>query len=503
MKINIISLGIMARLYLICAIVLLTIISESLCNDIKDYCNMHRFENLPGGLRFTKEVVTTEYATVGSFKAIHCCLRGYRSIEWFKDNRAYPWPGGESHFILYPESANQTIYTLNVRASDAGRYSCQARNDTTTLEADITLTILGEESGGYTGKPLPTYRPAAQLVSLGGTTRLFCEAYLGNVGLPDAKNSVTWSKSDSNVTLPNHGRVSQHKVSREDEHIVGSYLEIEDINLEDYGEYTCEVSNGVDDEITLPAHVYRQEPQFTLGLPNGSWRKSLLLAVLVLILLCSAGAFYARCWLPLALLCRDKFATLEENDGKECDAVVCYHEKDSNHVVGIIIPTLETRYRYKCSTLEISSLTHNWSLEIGTHATSARRVILILSPASLSNNWSDSNVASVLKQLSSLTTRTIVVTLKNLPNLTTMTKSSRRSYEEGIVFDRLKILHWDEGGDFGAGGYKFWYKLRLAMPPIRPSGYESGCQSVAMIVQANGKSSQQKAHSRESLEVLV
>ncbi|XP_043480196.1 uncharacterized protein LOC122509910 isoform X2 [Leptopilina heterotoma] len=104
---------------------------------------MHRFENLPGGLRFTKEVVTTEYATVGSFKAIHCCLRGYRSIEWFKDNRAYPWPGGESHFILYPESANQTIYTLKVRASDAGRYSCQARNDTTILEADITLTILG------------------------------------------------------------------------------------------------------------------------------------------------------------------------------------------------------------------------------------------------------------------------------------------------------------------------------------------------------------------------
>ncbi|XP_043461949.1 uncharacterized protein LOC122498329 [Leptopilina heterotoma] len=361
----------------------------------------------------------------------------------------------------------------------------------------------GEESGGYTGKPLPTYRPAAQLVSLGGTTRLFCEAYLGNVGLPDAKNSVTWSKSDSNVTLPNHGRVSQHKVSREDEHIVGSYLEIEDINLEDYGEYTCEVSNGVDDEITLPAHVYRQEPQFTLGLPNGSWRKSLLLAVLVLILLCSAGAFYARCGLPLALLCRDKFASLEENDGKECDAIVCYHEKDSNHVVGIIIPTLETRYRYKCSTLEISSLTHNWSLEIGTHASSARRVILILSPASLSNNWSDSNVSSVFKQLSNLSTRTIIVTLKNLPNLTTMAKSSRRSYEERIIFDRLKILHWDEGGDFGAGGYEFWYKLRLAMPPIRPSSYESGCQSVAMIVQANGKSSQQKAHSRESLEVLV
>jgi hypothetical protein len=51
-------------------------------NELKDYCSMHRFENLPGGLRFTKEVVNSEYANVGSFKAIHCCLRGYRSIEW-------------------------------------------------------------------------------------------------------------------------------------------------------------------------------------------------------------------------------------------------------------------------------------------------------------------------------------------------------------------------------------------------------------------------------------
>lgn len=81
-----------------------------------------------------------------------------------------------------------------------------------------------------------------------------------------------------------------------------------------------------------------------------------------------------------------------------------------------------------------------------------------------------------------------------------MAKSSRRSAEERMIFDRLKILHWD---DFCCGGYKFWYKLRLAMPPIRSPGYESGCQSVAMIVQVNGKSTHQKAYSRESLEVLV
>lgn len=60
---------------------LLTAICQG--NELKDYCSKHKFDNLPpGGLRFTKEVVTTEYANIGAFKALHCCLRGYRSIEW-------------------------------------------------------------------------------------------------------------------------------------------------------------------------------------------------------------------------------------------------------------------------------------------------------------------------------------------------------------------------------------------------------------------------------------
>ena len=76
------------------------------------------------------------------------------------------------------------------------------------------LSPTGEETAGYTGKPLSTYKPASQMVPLGAAARLFCEAYLGRVDLPDARNSVTWSKVGSNVTLPNQGRISQHRVSR-------------------------------------------------------------------------------------------------------------------------------------------------------------------------------------------------------------------------------------------------------------------------------------------------
>lgn len=49
----------------------------------------------------------------------------------------------------------------------------------------------------------------------------------------------------------------------------------------------------------------------------------------------------------------------EFSDGKESDALVCYHEKDSNLAIGIVIPTLESRHRYKCTSLELSQLNQN------------------------------------------------------------------------------------------------------------------------------------------------
>jgi len=176
-------------------------------------------------------------------------------------------------------------------------------------------------------------------------------------------------------------------------------------------------------------------------------------------------------------------------------------------------------------------------LEIGPHGNAARRIIVVLSPASLENNWTDASVGAVLKQLSSLSTRTIVVTLKGLPSTTaTIAKRSRRDRRDidDISFDRLTILRWQDsdgggggggggsgggttggasgasgasggggaaGSTLGSAGRKFWYKLRLAMPAMRPVTSQTGCQSVAMIVQAN--SGQQKTRSRESLEVLV
>ena len=49
-----------------------------------DHCLRNRFINAMDTkyMQFTKEAVSKEYAVLGQFKSLHCCAKGYRSIEW-------------------------------------------------------------------------------------------------------------------------------------------------------------------------------------------------------------------------------------------------------------------------------------------------------------------------------------------------------------------------------------------------------------------------------------
>jgi hypothetical protein len=52
--------------------------------DVSAFCREFGRTNASNasGLQVTREISKTDYVIKGKFKSIHCCAKGYRSIEW-------------------------------------------------------------------------------------------------------------------------------------------------------------------------------------------------------------------------------------------------------------------------------------------------------------------------------------------------------------------------------------------------------------------------------------
>lgn len=207
----------------------------------ENHCSEHRYEHSLNThhLQFTKEIPDREYGVLRQFKSLHCCGKGYRSIEWFKNNKPHPWSKDVSSFIVYPEAANQTIYSPRLEENDIGNYTCILRNETHAIKHEIELRLQDNKPDN----PMPTFRPKDMMVSVGESARFYCEAYVGNLYLPDAANEIVWSQmfddDPHNVTDS-----VQVNVTREAGQIIGSYLSIPNIKAHHYGRYRCQIMSG-------------------------------------------------------------------------------------------------------------------------------------------------------------------------------------------------------------------------------------------------------------------
>ncbi|CAO1424444.1 unnamed protein product [Diamesa hyperborea] len=210
-----------------------------------DHCSEHLYQKSQNAshMQFTRETVSQEYAVEGLFKSLHCCAKGYRSIEWFKDGKPYPWSSETlSSLILYPEAANQTIYTRNAGKIDQGKYVCVLRNDTHKSEQYIDLQVKSNSPD----IPLATFQPKSLHLNLGEPARFYCEAFIGKVDLPDVRSYFKWYQlfDDDHKVEISKGDSIQKDVIREDGQIVGSYIFIPHIKAHNYGRYMCQIDIG-------------------------------------------------------------------------------------------------------------------------------------------------------------------------------------------------------------------------------------------------------------------
>ncbi|XP_063224233.1 interleukin-1 receptor accessory protein-like [Bacillus rossius redtenbacheri] len=433
----------------------------------EDYCAENTFDSNSTGMAFSKENTVNEYAIAKRFKSLHCCAKGYRSVEWSKDGRPYPWPGSSSSFILYPESANQTIYSRSVSDADAGNYSCAVRNDTHSYVHTISLSVLDADAGvGYSGAPLATYQPRDVFVELGGDTRIFCEAFVGRVDLPDTRNEVAWRRCDVNVSLDQPGRYRQVPVSREDDQVVGSYLIIEEVTKDDLGQYECRISTWFD-AVEMPVWLLEAVSAEEAGAERAAYKDSVVVLVAVLLTVISVGALYARFGLQLRVALKDMCGAAEESDGKEYDVLVCYDDRDSSFTLGVLVPTLESRYNYRCCTHQVSSASQGrtWPSELGAVAQRSRRLLAVLSPALLRDGWTAGSLHQAFHALLRVHSKVICVALQPLPRCDS--SEARDQLDGGYATLRraVHLVEWSPGARHADRAHAFWSSVCLHLPP--------------------------------------
>ncbi|KAL3283030.1 hypothetical protein HHI36_006189 [Cryptolaemus montrouzieri] len=374
----------------------------------------------------------------------------------YKNGEPYPWLVTNSQFILYPEDANQTVYTKSVSESDAGNYTCILRNDTVVHSHTIVLTVLAK----VPDDPLITYFPKDSDIAVGQNLRLYCEAFGGRIDLPDAHNEIIWTKMDTNRTLLNGTRIYQEKISREGDQTFGTYLIINNVQPEDFGTYVCIVKKpGITKNLTVSIQqkvivVYVNPNPFPV-------EKMLVIMVAMASMFIAIFVLNLRYGLDVRLRYKNQFGRLEEDDGKIEDALILYSGKDEDIALNLVLPKLESVYNYKAGSRKLSTNIDTWLTELHRPSERCRRIIIFLSPSALNGSWDTATVYKAIKILDSLGPSVICILLEKLPAMKNETKNSQGETLKSVL-NLVNLIDWiDPPSD------KWWQNLCLWMPPKR------------------------------------
>uniref|UniRef100_A0A452VGZ1 Leucine rich repeats and immunoglobulin like domains 1 n=1 Tax=Ursus maritimus TaxID=29073 RepID=A0A452VGZ1_URSMA len=160
----------------------------------------------------------------GTTARLECAATGHPNpqIAWQKDGGTDFPAARERRMHVMPD--DDVFFITNVKIEDMGVYSCTAQNSAGTVSANATLTVFETPSLVV---PLED-----RVVSMGETVALQCKA----TGNPTPR--ITWLKGGRPLSL-----TERHHFTPGNQLLI-----VQNVVVEDAGQYTCEISNTLGTE---------------------------------------------------------------------------------------------------------------------------------------------------------------------------------------------------------------------------------------------------------------
>ncbi|XP_065226453.1 X-linked interleukin-1 receptor accessory protein-like 2 [Planococcus citri] len=336
-----------------------------------DFCTDDNTLNYESHLQTDQPISRQEFGIGRHMKRLQCCAKNYQSILWFKEGKPYPWKEETSNFIIDAKSNNQSIKVQSLSREDGGIYSCVIISaDSQRVTHQISLKVF---DSGYSGMPMHTFiEPRNLAVHTGSGLRLYCEAFVGKIDLPDAQNKINWFKvgvNDTFSSMSNNSQWQLDKIVKDDGLTLGLYLVTDNVKDTDLGEYVCSVSNAAD-QITQVR---------TKLIDTDSGRLVVYLAICVSFVVLGAVIYlFCRKYVYDIRACMRQYTTFEKyDDNKDYDVFILYEMQEVQFVSDVLIPALNNVHDYALS----SQLLRNdvaIDMECRTRIAASRCLLLVL-----------------------------------------------------------------------------------------------------------------------------
>lgn len=370
---------------------------------------------------------------------LRCPLNPSPQLTWLK-NCAPVFSHHENPYI-HKESLYLDFY--RVKADDQGNYTCADGNSSYTFSL-----IIKEGNCAKEAEFVPDGGRMTLHRNIGATVKLNCTALLHrNSKDDDCDGTVHWSRTGHNIT---HQQLSTSSwVVSPSELMVSSQLEITLETEEDFGLYSCTVTNKSMEFVIEHLQFHPSHTAAVVG------------AVIVLFLLGITAVVYIKCHLNIKLWYRNNYGDYELSDGKLYDAYISFvnNDHDRKFVNFILKPHLENKNGYKVHLNDNDILPGvEPSAELIMNMSRSRRLIIVLSFAYLEQDWCNSNFKQGFLHLLELCPQPILILLEG------QHKRFRPEVKQQLTELQhcLSILTWRHNSVTPSS--VFWKELSLAMP---------------------------------------